>query len=218
MLNALVTGGNRGLGLATSIRLRDLGCNVIVTVRDQDKIPKDLFAENLSFVKMDFCSDNSISNMLSQLPDIDILVNNAGILTQAETPPTIEEFDACLAVMSRGPFILISNILGTMNSKGYGRIVNVSSGWGCFSEGLKGPLTYSVAKAALNALTVGFAKHVKGDVKINAICPGWMATRMGGLNAPNDPQKVADFVAELAFLPKGGANGKIFRGGREIEF
>jgi NAD(P)-dependent dehydrogenase (short-subunit alcohol dehydrogenase family) len=70
-----------------------------------------------------------------------------------------------------------------MVARGYGRIVNVSSGWGSFAEGMGGPGAYGVTKAALNALTVRLAKELPSAVKVNAMCPGWVRTRMGGEGA-----------------------------------
>ncbi len=65
-----------------------------------------------------------------------------------------------------------------MVARGYGRIVNVSSGWGSFAEGMGGPGLYGVTKAALNALTIRLAKELPSSVKVNAMCPGWVRTRI----------------------------------------
>jgi NAD(P)-dependent dehydrogenase (short-subunit alcohol dehydrogenase family) len=95
-------------------------------------------------------------------------------------------------------------------------VVNVSSGDGSFREGLEGPAAYSVSKAALNALTVKLATEVRGDVKVNAVCPGWVRTRMGGAGARRSVEKGAETVVWLATLPAHGPNGGFFRDRKRI--
>jgi NAD(P)-dependent dehydrogenase (short-subunit alcohol dehydrogenase family) len=103
-----------------------------------------------------------------------------------------------------------------MLERGYGRIVNVSSGWGSFAEGLEGPASYSVTKAALNALTVSLARTLRGDVKVNSCCPGWVRTRMGGREADLSPAEGADTIVWLATLPPEGPSGGFFRARQRI--
>jgi NAD(P)-dependent dehydrogenase (short-subunit alcohol dehydrogenase family) len=103
-----------------------------------------------------------------------------------------------------------------MLARGYGRIVNVSSEWGSFAEGLGGPASYSLTKAALGALTVVTARSVRGDVKVNACSPGWVRTRMGGVDAALSPEEGADTIVWLATLPAKGPNGGFFRERRQI--
>jgi NAD(P)-dependent dehydrogenase (short-subunit alcohol dehydrogenase family) len=94
---------------------------------------------------------------------------------------------------------------------GYGRIVNVSSGYGAFAEDLEGPAAaYSISKAALNALTLRLAREVRGDVKVNAVCPGWVQTRMGGPGATVSLADGADTIVWLATLGRSGPNGGFF--------
>ena len=98
-----------------------------------------------------------------------------------------------------------------MLERGYGRVVNVSSGYGAFAEGLEGPAPYALSKAALNALTLRLAGEVKGDVKVNAACPGWVRTRMGGGGAPRSVEEGADTIVWLATLDRDGPSGGLFR-------
>ena len=98
-----------------------------------------------------------------------------------------------------------------MLAKGDGRIVNLSSGYGCFSEGLEGPAAYAISKAALNAATLKLSELCRGDVKVVAVDPGWVRTRMGGDAAP---RPVADATADVvwaATLPPEAPNGVLFR-------
>ncbi len=70
---------------------------------------------------------------------------------------------------------------------------------------------YSLTKAALNALTVKLAQEVSGDVKVNAVCPGWVRTRMGGDGAPRSVEQGAETIVWLATLPRDGPTGGFFR-------
>ncbi|HKS17112.1 MAG TPA: SDR family NAD(P)-dependent oxidoreductase, partial [Planctomycetota bacterium] len=104
----------------------------------------------------------------------------------------------------------------SMLKRGYGRVVNVSSGYGSFAEGLNGPAPYSLSKAVLNALTLKLSSDVKGDVKVNAACPGWVRTRMGGPEADVSAEEGADTTVWLATLPSSGPNGGFFRRRKKI--
>ncbi|MCT4553263.1 MAG: SDR family oxidoreductase [Pelagimonas sp.] len=113
--------------------------------------------------------------------DIDILVNNAGVLGSGSVLNNPSDFDEAMKVMVHGPMLLMHLLTPGMKDRNYGRVVNVSSGWGAFSDGVSGPGAYGVAKAALNALTAASARSLPNTVKVNAMCPGWVRTRMGGM-------------------------------------
>jgi NAD(P)-dependent dehydrogenase (short-subunit alcohol dehydrogenase family) len=99
-----------------------------------------------------------------------------------------------------------------MAKRGYGRVVNVSSGSGSFDDGLDpGHAAYGVTKAALNALTLTLARTLPATVKVNAMCPGWVRTRMGGSGAPRSPEEGADTAVWLATLADDGPTGGFFR-------
>jgi NAD(P)-dependent dehydrogenase (short-subunit alcohol dehydrogenase family) len=223
---ALVTGANRGIGLEVCRQLARLGHRVILTGRDPAAVARagaELSRERLEARTeiLDVASEESVRDCAARLRDvsvaIDILVNNAAIYPQGGvlgTPASVfrETFDI--------------NILGAlwtcrawapeMKQRGYGRIVNVSSGYGAFSGGLNGPAAYCVTKAALNALTVRLAYELSGDVKVNAADPGWVRTRMGGSGAARGVEKGAETVVWLATLPADGPSGGFFHDRRRI--
>ena len=147
------------------------------------------------------------------------LVNNAGVLHEK---PLLELTDAeiadSIAAHITGPIRLIRSLVPNMITNGYGRIVNVSSGWGSFAEGMGGPGVYGVTKAALNALTVRLAKELPSTIKVNAMCPGWVRTRMGGEGATRTPDEGADTAVWLATLPDDGPTGGFFRDRKPIEW
>lgn len=214
--NALVTGANRGIGLAIAAGLAQQGLHVIIGSRDAAAGKEAAQQLNATSVQLDVADHSSIEAALSHIGDIDVLVNNAGILNNRpllEDPAGLQE---SLAVMLYGPYHLIRMTLPAMARNGYGRIVNVSSGWGSFAEGMAGPGGYGIAKAALNALTVSVARTAPKSVKINALCPGWVRTRMGGSDALRTPTEGADSALWLATLPTDGPSGQFFRDRKPI--
>jgi NAD(P)-dependent dehydrogenase (short-subunit alcohol dehydrogenase family) len=148
---------------------------------------------------------------------VDIVVNNAGIYDDDTILDGEEEaFRRAMEIHYFAPLLLCRATVPGMLARGFGRVVNVSSGDGSFGEGLEGPPAYATSKAALQALTKKLADEVSGDVTVNAMCPGWVRTRMGGKGAPIAPEQPAR--AALALVAKGpnGPNGRFFRDGQAI--
>lgn len=224
----LVTGGNRGIGLAIARQLAELGNAVLLGSRELkagQAAAKSLHRQELDIeaVRVDLTNAESIDAALGQIQasgrQIDVLVNNAGVLHEK---PLLELTDAeisdSIAVHLAGPLRLIRALVPRMIERGYGRIVNVSSGWGSFAEGMGGPGLYGITKAALNALTVRFSKELPASVKVNAMCPGWVRTRMGGESASRSPDEGADTAVWLATLPDNGPTGGFFRDRKPIKW
>ncbi len=118
-----------------------------------------------------------------------------------------------------GPWRMCQAFIHMMKQQGYGRIVNVSSGSGSLTEMGGGTPGYGISKAALNALTIKLAAELQGTgILVNAVCPGWVRTDMGGSDATRSPEKGAETIVWLAQLPEGGPSGKFFRDKREIRF
>ena len=224
----LVTGANRGIGLAIARQLATLGNSVLLGSRDL-KAGEDA-AKALRRLGLDVAPvhvdlavpatiDAASYEVVRSGSQIDVLVNNAGVLHEK---PLLELTDAQFAESSAvhltGPLRLIRALVPNMIERGYGRIVNVSSGWGAFAEGMGGPGAYGVTKAALNALTVRLAKELPPAVKVNAMCPGWVRTRMGGEAATRTPDEGADTAVWLATLPDDGPTGGFFRDRKPIEW
>ena len=213
---ALVTGGNRGIGRAIAEGLRAKGLDVWIGSRDREAGDEAAREIGARAVPLDLSSDVSIRDALRQVGAVDVLVNNAGVLWDEGLWDDPDHFDASFAVMVRAPYLLMRALVPGMGDRGHGRIVNVSSGWGSFAEGLGGGGAYGPAKAALNALTVRAAAQAPGGVKINAMCPGWVRTRMGGAAANRSPSEGADTAIWLATLPDDGPTGGFFRDRRAI--
>jgi NAD(P)-dependent dehydrogenase (short-subunit alcohol dehydrogenase family) len=161
----------------------------------------------------------AVADMLARFGRIDVLVNNAGILEEGFNPEDASVFDAPIdrvmktfATNTVGPLRLIEAFVPGMRERGYGRVVNLSSGAGQLSDMGAGYPAYRMSKAALNALTrITAAELGRGNVKINAMCPGWVRTEMGGPNATRTVDKGAETAVWLATLPADGPSGGFFR-------
>lgn len=217
---ALVTGGNRGIGLEVCRQLGVGGHRVVLTARDAvsgASAVADLRAAGIDarFEALDVADDRAAALCAHRLArdgvHVDVLVNNAAVYPQTgffDTPPSLyrETFD----IDFFGALWTCQTFVPAMLRAGFGRIVNVSSDYGSFADGLKGPAPYSLAKAALNALTLRLARELAGDVKVNAVHPGWVRTRMGGETAHRSIEHGAETVVWLATLPADGPNGGFF--------
>ncbi len=218
MKRAFVTGGNRGIGLAIAKELADQGHEVLIGVRDLAGGEAAARKMGASAVELDLTDPASIARAADQLGGVDILINNAGVLGSGRLLDDPQDFADSMAVMVHGPYLLMHHLTPHMVAQGYGRVVNVSSGWGAFSDGVAGPASYGVAKAALNGLTVAAARTLPRSVKVNAMCPGWVRTRMGGMGATRSPAEGADTAIWLATLPDTGPTGGFFRDRNPIDW
>ena len=224
----LVTGANRGIGLAIARQLAELGNAVLLGSRELkagQAAAKSLHRQecDIEAVHVDLTNAESIDAALGQIQtsgrQIDVLVNNAGVLHEKSLLElTDAEISDSIAVHLAGPLRLIRALVPGMIERGYGRIVNVSSGWGSFAEGMGGPGLYGITKAALNALTARFSKELPPSVKVNAMCPGWVRTRMGGESASRSPDEGADTAVWLATLSDDGPTGGFFRDRKPIKW
>ncbi len=211
-----MTGGNRGIGRAIAVGLVEAGLDVVIGVRDEESGPSAASELGVRWAALDVTHDAECWEVIDEEGPFDVLVNNAGILEEGGLYDDPYALERHLAVMVRGPHYLMHGVLPGMRERGYGRIVNLSSGWGAFAEGMAGPGPYAVAKAALNAMTVAAAREAPAGVKINATCPGWVKTRMGGPGANLSPEAGADTAIWLATLPEDGPSGGFFRRRKEI--
>ena len=223
---ALVTGANRGIGLETSKRLARLGLRVVMTSRalaaaaeEARKLASqgfDVLAEEL-----DVASEPAAADLARRLAErsvpVDVLVNNAGIYPQGGVlDAPARSFRDAIDVNYLGALWTCRAFVPGMLRRGYGRVVNVSSGSGSIGEGLPGPAPYCISKVALNALTIELAQEARGDVKVNSVCPGWVRTRMGGPSADLSVEESVETIVWLATLPASGPNGGFFREKKSI--
>ncbi len=230
---ALVTGANRGIGLEIVRQLARRGLTTVLAARDLAKgkaaaAGLDIGGAEVPVVAIDVTEGESVragvAEVLSRFGRIDVLVNNAGILKEGFTPQDASVFNAPINLVMQtfatntvGPLRMIEAVVPGMRERGYGRVVNLSSGAGQLSDMGSGFPAYRMSKAALNALTrLTAAELGPGDVKINAMCPGWVRTEMGGPNATRNVEKGAETAVWLATLPADGPSGGFFRDKKPI--
>lgn len=214
MTRALVTGGNRGIGREIAAGLLARGIDVVIGARDATAGQVTAKELGCDWVHLDLEDASTFEPVIQAVGPIDILINNAGILIEDSMITHPEGLRRSMQVMFHAPFELICLCLPHMTAAGYGRIINLSSGWGSFDEGMEGPGGYGVAKAALNALSFALPRDLPAGVTVNAMCPGWVHTRMGGPSAPRTPVEGADTAIWLA-LDSGDVTGKFFHDRQE---
>jgi len=231
MKTAIVTGANRGLGLASAQKLMNEGYTVIFACRDPKKIPASVQFKNQSCaMELDTSKTQSIekfaNDVLAKFNKIDVLINNAGVFLDdkdgGETSAlktTPETMLKTLQTNTIGPALLIQKILPSMIKNNFGRIVNISSGMGQLSEMGGAYLSYRTSKTALNAITRIFANEVQTkNILINSVCPGHVRTDMGGASAPRTLDQGIYGIIWAATLPDDGPTGGFFRDGKPLDW
>lgn len=224
---AVVTGASRGLGLATAKELATRGYRVVVTARTQEKA--DAAIEGLEgsvYARaLDVEDDASVSAFFGWLDEtlgrLDVLVNNAGAIYESREDSNPVKIPADLLARAfqtntLGAYRMMQGALPRMEKGAYGRIVNVSSGMGGLNEMGGGYPAYRATKAALNALTRVFHHEARGAAKINAVCPGWVRTEMGGPRATRSLEEGIAGIIWAATLPDDGPSGGFFRDGEPL--
>ena len=198
MHTALVTGASRGIGAAIAQRLVADGYHVLAPMRQE----------------MDLESNTSIDTYLSKIKDhIDILVNSAGI-NRISFMSDIKDrdIDDTLQINLIAPLRIIREVSPSMQKKGFGRIVNISSVWSIVSRA--GRISYSMSKAALNGMTRSLAMELSSyNILVNSVAPGYVLTDLTRQNNSEaeleiirktiplqrlaEPQEIANVVAFL---------------------
>lgn len=227
---ALVTGANRGLGLETARQLAQRGMTVVLTSRSESgrQATKNLVGEGLDVVfhQLDVSDGQSIAEVVEYISTtfgwLDVLINNAGIHYDTFQTTMTADFsivEEAIRVNTLGPWRLSKAFHALLQKSEAGRIVNVSSSSGSFADSWPGTPAYSLSKAALNMLTLKMSADLQQDgILVNAVCPGWVQTRMGGPEAPRDVSEGAASIIWPALLPNDGPTGGFFRDGEEISW
>ena len=231
---ALITGANRGIGLEAARQLAPLGFTVILGARDRAK--GEAAAAKLResgadahAVQLEVSDEESVQNAAREVEEkfgrIDVLINNAGISPEyasgqlSPSKLSQETFRRIYDTNLFGAFAVLQAFVPLLEKSEAPRVVNVSSEIGSLSN-LSNPdwfgygintLAYSSSKAALNVLTVAFAKEFSDPKwKINSACPGWVKTELGTQDAPREVEEGARIYVTLATLPPDGPTGGYF--------
>ena len=199
---ALVTGAGRGIGRAISLGLAAGGARVALLARSQDELDEVARAvQQLGGVALvtraDVGEPDEIAQVvratLEELGEIDILVNNAGVVWPLAASVTVDpaEWATAIRINVTGPVALTFAVLPTMLERGWGRIVNVSSGAAARPAGMIGGNAYVTSKAALEAHTLNLAAELDGTgVTVNVYRPGGVDTAMQGWIRDQDPGRI----------------------------
>jgi NAD(P)-dependent dehydrogenase (short-subunit alcohol dehydrogenase family) len=206
----LVTGGNRGIGFEACRALAEAGATVLLGARklsDGESRARELAeAGSVVAVPLDVADPKSVAALKARVEkefgSVDVLINNAGVYAddgKGVLSVPEEVIEKTLSTNLLGAWSLCRAFAPGMADKRRGRIVNVSSGMGALSSmGADAP-SYRVSKAALNALTLVLAAELKpAGVSVVSFCPGWVATDMGGKNAPRTPESAGKALATAA--------------------
>ena len=228
---ALVTGANRGIGYEICRQLGKQGFTVILTSRDEEKgnLARDMLAGqdlNVVYHQLDVTDPFSVEGARafvdSSYGKLDVLVNNAGVYPDEGVSVmdiSLETLQTTFDVNTFGPFLMCKAFVPGMIDQDYGRIVNVSSGAGQIT-GMGGyTAAYKMSKVSLNALTRIIAGETRSyNIKVNAMCPGWVRTEMGGPAAPRTVVEGADTAVWLATLPDSGPTNGFYRDRQPINW
>jgi NAD(P)-dependent dehydrogenase (short-subunit alcohol dehydrogenase family) len=228
---ALVTGANKGIGYEIARGLAKEGITVLLGCRDLGRAEEAagrLRQEGFSAepLLLDVTRPETITATSSHIDSahgkLDVLVNNAGIALEWQSKPS----DVDLAVVRQvyetnvfGAMAMIQAMLPLLLRSDAGRIVNLSSSLGslCLTSDPDNPISqflllgYNSSKTALNAVTVQFANELRQTaVKVNAVCPGYVATDMNGHSGPRTPEQGARIAIQMATIGADGPTGGYF--------
>ncbi len=220
---ALITGANRGMGYETCRQLARQGLTVILTSRDRQNgvlAVEQLQQEgyDVAFYQLDVTDPESVDEVRNWVENeygrLDVLVNNAGVYPDEGVSVFAISLDTLrdtFSVNTFGPFMMCQAFVPMMMANDYGRIVNVSSGYGAITQMGGYTAAYKMSKVSLNALTRIVASETRRyNIKVNAADPGWVATDMGGKFAPRTIQEGTDTIVWLATLPDDGPTNGFF--------
>jgi NAD(P)-dependent dehydrogenase (short-subunit alcohol dehydrogenase family) len=220
---ALVTGANRGIGLEIVRRLAAGGLRVVLGSRQEDagRRAADALSGDVRVERLDVSDRASVDGCAERLArdgvEVDVLVNNAAIYVT--TPLLAADEDAFMETMQInliGAWRTAGAFAPGMRERGWGRVVNVSTGYAHLADRPPEAGIYGLSKAALNALTRMIAAEAGPRVKVNCMSPGWVATDMGGAGAPTPVEEGADTAVWLATLPDDGPTDGFFYQRRQI--
>ncbi|MDP5275562.1 SDR family NAD(P)-dependent oxidoreductase [Chengkuizengella axinellae] len=224
---ALVTGSSRGIGAKVAEGLADRGCDVILHGRKNENTlhtKKLLVSKGVKVYSVEgelstLEGVNQIVQQVEAIGHVDILYNNAGLsnIYKPIFEYTMEDWHEIMQVNVYSLTFLCNAFAPAMKEKGYGRIVNVSSG----IQDQPHLVAYSVSKAAVDKYTKDLSFELKdSDIKVSYIDPGWIKTDLGGPDAENDLDSVLPGMLIPVLLDKEDATGQGFRAqdykGKEI--
>jgi 3-oxoacyl-[acyl-carrier protein] reductase len=206
---AIVTGASRGIGRAISIALAKESSTVVLAARSIEKLQKtaDEVTEaggKAEIIVTELTEEDSIRNLVKTTKEkfnrLDILINNAGITHSAKLEHTAtEDWQHCINVNARAPFILCREALPLLKKSPLAHIINIASVVGV--KGYQLQSAYTASKHALRGMTISLAEELKGsNIRVHLLCPGGVDTDMVGSVRPDIPKKDLIKPEEIAEL------------------
>ncbi|MBR5658316.1 MAG: SDR family oxidoreductase [Lachnospiraceae bacterium] len=206
---ALITGASRGIGYGAAVFMAKQGCNLILHGRKEEHLTKVLeevrsYGVEAYAVAAELSDLDAVAKMLQTIDekgtDVDIILNNAGIQIAYRvdflTTP-VSDYEESFKINTIAPMMIVYHFLPKMVEKGFGRIVNTTSGIRREPQ----QAGYSASKAALDKVTMDLASVYNGtNVMVNLTDPGWCRTDLGGPSAPNAPESSLPGVVVGAFV------------------
>ncbi|MEW2418668.1 SDR family oxidoreductase [Streptomyces sp. NPDC046866] len=226
---SLVTGANRGIGRETARQLAALGHTVLLCARrreDAEQAVAELaptVAGTLLPRRLDVTEADGVRGLArstqTEFGRLDVLVNNAAVnydTARRAVSADLDEVRRTLETNLFGAWRTAQAFLPLLRRSAHPRLVNVSSESGSLEHMSGGTPAYGISKAALNALTRKLADELRAErILVNAVCPGWVATDMGGPGGGPVEQGAAGIVW-AATLPDSGPTGGFFRDGEPL--
>jgi NAD(P)-dependent dehydrogenase (short-subunit alcohol dehydrogenase family) len=225
---AVITGANRGIGLEVTRQLAVSGDTVVLGTRriEAGEQAAQLIIDaggDVVVRRLDVTDPTTLDGVAAELADVygrlDILVNNAAIhydTWQQAISADLNTVREALETNLLGAWRAVHAFLPLLRNSGHGRIVNVSSEAGSLTSMGGSTPAYNISKAALNALTRAFADDLRSDrILVNSVCPGWVATDMGGPGGRPVTAGAASIIWAID-LPDHGPTGGFYRDGRQI--
>ena len=207
---ALVTGAGSGIGAAAAIRLASRGCHVAINYAHNAQGAEHAASACRAYgaeaitLKGDIAVDGDcrrlVAETIAAFGRLDILVNNAGV-TRRVADDDLEalsgaDFEHVFGVNVTGSYQMARAAAPHLRASGAGAIINVSSDSGLSGDGSS--LAYAASKGALNTLTLGLARTLAPEIRVNAVCPGFADTSWA--LAWQDEASYAQFRARVASL------------------
>ena len=219
---ALVSGGSRGIGAAIAVRLAEEGCDVAVNYVARADAAGEVVGQveqagrRALAIRADVANGSEVARMVGEieaaLGPVDILVNNAGIGNKFDLDTlSEEEWDRTIAVNLKSAFLCSQAVIAGMRARGWGRIVNITSGAARGPGGIG--VHYNASKAGMEGLTRGYASRLAGEgITVNAVAPSLILTdmlpasleevaRRVPVGRAGSPEEVAQVVAMTAANP-----------------
>ncbi len=164
-------------------------------------------------------ANNATRFIENEYGTLDVLINNAGITVNSKgsLEVDLEDVRQVMETNFYGAWLITQVMLPLLKKSAAGHIINMSSGMGALGDLTGGYAGYRMSKLALNGLTILLANELKGSIKVNAMCPGWVRTDMGGPGATRSIEQGADtavWLATSAQIP----TGKFFRDRQQIDW